>query len=245
MDSGYYAAYSGLLARNEALDSAASNLANANTNGFRAEREYFRGAIGGPEAADSQVNRVVNNFGVLGGNQIDLSQGSLVRTGNPLDVALQGNGFFAIRTAGGDRYTRDGSFLRSSNGTLTVRTGEPVLDAQRRPIKVPSGKLDISSTGALSVDGGLVAQLGVFAAPNTQLAPEGTNRYKLADAKATASAASDFSVQQGSLESSNEDVVGGSLHLMLVQRQAEMMQRALSLFNTNFDRVASEDLPKV
>jgi flagellar basal-body rod protein FlgF len=245
MDSGYYAAYSGLLARNEALDSAASNLANANTNGFRAEREYFRSAVAGPHAAESQVNGVVNDFGVLGGNQVDLSQGALVHTGNSLDVAIQGTGFFAIGTSAGDRYTRDGAFLRASNGSLTTHTGEPVLDVQRHPIKVPSGKLDISSTGAVSVDGGLVAQLGVFSAPSSQLIPEGTNRYKLAGASQIAKPASDFSVQQGSLEASNEDIVSGSLQLMLVQRQAEMMQRALSLFNTNFDKVASEDLPKV
>jgi flagellar basal-body rod protein FlgF len=245
MDSGYYAAYSGLLARNEALDSAASNLANANTNGFRAEREYFRSAVAGPHAAESQVNGVVNDFGVLGGNQVDLSQGALVHTGNSLDVAIQGTGFFAIRTSAGDRYTRDGAFLRASNGSLTTHTGEPVLDVQRHPIKVPSGKLDISRTGAVSVDGGLVAQLGVFSAPSSQLIPEGTNRYKLTGALQIAKPASDFSVQQGSLEASNEDIVSGSLQLMLVQRQAEMMQRALSLFNTNFDKVASEDLPKV
>ncbi len=245
MDSGYYAAYSGLLARNEALDSAASNLANANTNGFRAEREYFRNAVAGPHAAQSQVNGVVNDFGVLGGNQVDLSQGPLVHTGNPLDVALQGSGFFAIRTSVGDRYTRDGAFLRATNGSLTTLSGEPVLDAQRRPIKVPTGKVDISSSGALSVDGGLVAQLGVFHASSSQLVPEGADRYKLAEATQIAKPATGFSVQQGSLESSNEDIVSGSLQLMLVQRQAEMMQRALSLFNTNFDKVASEDLPKV
>ncbi|MGI8772487.1 MAG: flagellar hook-basal body protein [Acidobacteriaceae bacterium] len=245
MDSGYYAAYSGLLARNEALDSAASNLANANTNGFRAEREYFRSAVAGPHAAQSQVNGVVNDFGVLGGNQVDLSQGALVHTGNPLDVALQGSGFFAIRTAAGDRYTRDGALLRASNGSLTTHAGEPVLDVQRHPIKVPSGKLDISSSGVVSVDGGLVAQLGVFSASSSQWVPEGADRYKLADEKQIAKPASGFSVQQGSLEASNEDIVSGSLQLMLVQRQAEMMQRALSLFNTNFDKVASEDLPKV
>src|SRR5258707_13792890 len=97
MDSGLYAAYTGLMARTQALDTAANNVANAGTNGFRAQRDYFRAAlVNGP--ADSQVGRTVNAFGVLGGNQLDLGQGQLATTGNPLDLALQGQGFFAIQT---------------------------------------------------------------------------------------------------------------------------------------------------
>ena len=75
-----------------------SNLSNAGTKGFRAEREYFRNAIMGPDALNSQLNRTVNDFGVLGGNRLDLGQGPLVPTGNPLDLAIEGSGFFAIQT---------------------------------------------------------------------------------------------------------------------------------------------------
>ena len=95
MGSGFYAAFSGWLARSEALDAAASNLANAGTQGFRAEREYFRSALMGPGALGDQLDSTVNNFGVLGGNQLDLGQGVLTHTGNPLDVAIEGQGFFA------------------------------------------------------------------------------------------------------------------------------------------------------
>ena len=96
MDSGYYAAYSALLARTEALDAASSNLANANTNGYRAQREFFRDVIAGEGAADSQLNGAVNRYGVLGGDQVDLGQGALAKTGNSTDVAIQGQGFFAV-----------------------------------------------------------------------------------------------------------------------------------------------------
>ena len=70
----------------------------------------------------------VNRFGVLGGSSLDLSQGTVQPTGNPLDLALQGNGFFQIATAQGTRLTRDGSFQRSNDGTLTTQQGEAVQD---------------------------------------------------------------------------------------------------------------------
>lgn len=81
MDSGYYAAFSGWLARSQALDVAAGNLANAGTAGYRAERDYFRSAILGPDALNSQLNTTVNAFGVLGGSRLDLGQGALTPTG--------------------------------------------------------------------------------------------------------------------------------------------------------------------
>jgi len=97
MDSGYYAAMTGLVARTQALDTAAANLANAQTPGYRAEREYFRSVLLGPDALDSQLGRTVNNFGLLGGDRLDMGQGALTATGNPLDLAIEGKGSFRCR----------------------------------------------------------------------------------------------------------------------------------------------------
>ena len=244
MDSGYYAAYSALLARTEAMDAASSNLANANTSGYRAQREYFRDAVAGEGAADSQLNGAVNRYGVLGGDQIDLGQGALVKTGNATDVAIQGQGFFAVKTVHGERYTRDGSFQRSKDGMLVDSAGDAVLDAAHKPITMPNGTIAVGTDGAVSVDGGVVDQLGVFVAPATQLIPEGADEYRVNDAR-TLKPSHDYSIAQGELEGSNQNIVNGSLQLMLIQRQAEMMQKALSAFHNDFDRAASEDLPKV
>jgi len=244
MDSGYYAVYSGLLAHTQALDSAASNLANANTNGFRAQREFFRDALAGQGAGDSQLNGAVNRYGVLGGNQLDLGQGALIKTGSATDVAIQGQGFFAVQTALGERYTRDGSFQRTKDGTLIDSAGDPVLDTAHKAVRLPAGKLAIGTDGAISVDGAVAAQIGVFTAPATSLIPEGTNRYTVNDPAKVAPSRT-FSLEQGQLEGSNQDVISGSLQLVLIQRQAEMMQKALSLFHNDIDRTASEDLPKV
>jgi flagellar basal-body rod protein FlgF/flagellar basal-body rod protein FlgG len=251
MDSGLYAAYTGLLARTQALDTAANNLANAGTAGFRAQRDYFSGVLAGgidqdPETA-SQVGQSVNGFGVLGGNRLDLGQGDIKATGNPLDLALQGQGFFAIQTSRGVRYTRDGTFSRSPTGVLQTVQGEPVLDANQKPITIPTGTIYVAPDGNISVstaDGSMiVGRVGAFDFPKKSvLTAEGANRFSANGAKPTPASAL---IEQGSVEGANEDAVHGTMQLVLVQRQAEMMQKALSVFNNDFDKTASEDLPRV
>ncbi len=250
MDSGIYAAYTGLLARTQALDTAANNLANASTTGFRAERDFFRSILTDTitGAPGSQVGSAVNGFGVLGGNRLDMGQGQIAPTGNPLDLALNGAGFFAVQTAEGTRYTRDGSFTRSATGVLQTSLGEPVLDAAMKPITLPSGAVQVSSDGTVSVatpDGSsIVGQVGVFNFKDSAaLTAEGTNRFVAsADDPAVAVSAN---IQQGALEGANNDAVHGSMQLILVQRQAEMMQKALSAFDNNLDKTAAEELPRV
>jgi flagellar basal-body rod protein FlgF len=251
MDSGLYAAYTGLLARTQALDTAANNLANAGTTGFRAQRDYFSGVLAGgldqdPETA-SQVGQSVNGFGILGGNRLDLGQGEIKATGNPLDLALEGQGFFAIQTRNGVRYTRDGAFSRSSTGVLQTAQGESVLDADQKPIAIPTGAIYISPDGSISVsttDGSLiVGRVGAFDfADKSVLTAEGANRFSANAAKPIPANAT---VEQGSVEGANEDAIHGTMQLVLVQRQAEMMQKALSVFNSDFDKTATEDLPRV
>ena len=253
MDSGLYAAYTGLLARTQALDTAANNLANAGTTGFRAERDYFRGVLAGglsgtSDAAGlaqgSQVGNSVNGFGVLGGSTADFGQGPLTTTGNPLDLGLNGSGFFAIQTAHGVRYTRDGAFTRATSGELQTGAGEAVLDQAGKPIEMPTGSLEVGGDGTISVDGGVVGKVGVFDFANPEgLVLEGGSRF-LAPAGVTATAAN-AEVKQGAVEGANQDVVHGTMQLMRVQRQAEMMQKALSVFDTSFDKTAAEELGRV
>ncbi len=244
MDSGYYAAMAGLVARTQALDTAASNLANAQTPGYRAEREFFRSVLLGPDASDSQLGQAVNNFGLLGGDRLSMAQGALEETGNPLDLAIEGQGFFMVQTINGTRYTRDGSFHRAQNGQLVTQANEPVLSSTGQAILIPPGEVSVGADGVISEAGGVVAQLGVFSfPPGTELTPEGANRY-VAPRGVTGTTAKDASVHQGAIESANQDVVQGSLDLIVMQRQAEMMQRALTVFHTDFNKFATEDLPR-
>jgi flagellar basal-body rod protein FlgF/flagellar basal-body rod protein FlgG len=244
MQSGSYAAYAGLLARTQALDVAASNLSNSSTAGFRAGREYFRSAILGPDALNSQLGRTVNDFGVLGGDQLNLGEGAIRRTGNALDAAVEGPGFFAVQTTNGVRYTRDGSFHLSSSGQLVTDAGEPVLDQQLKPILLPPGEPTIGSDGAISIAGGTAATIGLWEfSSGAQLKAEGVNRYA-AVAGAAPTAAKNSTLLGGALEGSNEDVVTGTMNLVLMQRQTEMMQKALGLFHNEMDKSAAETLPK-
>ena len=245
MDSGYYAAMTGLVARTQALDTAASNLANAQTPGYRAEREYFRSVLLGADAANSQLGRTVNDYGLLGGDHLSSAQGPLQSTGNSLDLAIQGEGYFQIQTSNGIRFTRDGSFHRAQNGQLVTSAGEPVLSAAGKAIPVPPGEVSVGADGSLSVDGGTVATVGILAFPaGTELTPEGANRY-VAPVGVQPAASKTASIHQGAIESANQDVIQGSLDLIVMQREAEMMQKALTVFHTEFNKIATEDLPRV
>lgn len=115
----------------------------------------------------SAMNLAVNQYGVLGGTRLDLSQGTLERTGNDTDLALQGPGFFAVMAPGGVRYTRDGSFTLEKNGNLVTQHGDAVLSEQPngaiKPISLPlgGGKVTITPKGEISVNGALVAKLRI------------------------------------------------------------------------------------
>ena len=251
MDSGLYAAYTGLLSRTQALDTAANNLANAGTSGFRAEKDFFRGVMVdnlGGSTSDSQVGGTVNSYGVLGGSSLDFSQGVTTATGNPLDLALEGDGFFALQTPQGVRYTRQGGFTRSATGELQDGQGDAVLDTQKQPIVIPTGEISVAANGTVSVataaGSTVVGQVGVFSfADKSVLTADGTNRFNVPDG--TVPVAGAATVRQGAIEGSNEDAVQGTMQLVLVQRQAEMMQKALSVFYQEFDKTAAEELGKV
>jgi flagellar basal-body rod protein FlgF/flagellar basal-body rod protein FlgG len=245
MDSGYYAAVTGLEARTQALDLAATNLANASTPGYRAEQEYFRSVLLGPDAADSQLGQTVNNYGLLGGDRLNLAQGALQQTGNPLDLAIEGEGFFMVQTPNGPRFTRDGGFHRTAAGQLVTAAGDPVLSANGQLIPIPPGEVTVGADGSVSVAGGVVATVGVFTFPaGDQLTPEGVNRY-VGPAGVKPVLSKKAAIHQGEIETANQGLIPGTMKLILVQREAEMMQRALTVFHNDFNKIATEELPKV
>ena len=249
MNSGSYSAYAAFAARMDALDVVANNLANASTSGFKAQREFYRSfAAWLQPSLSTPINQAVNRFGVLGGSRLDLSQGTVEPTANDTDVALEGPGFFAVLTKNGVRYTRDGSFRLDKERNLVTDQGDPVLSQQagnrNQPVQIPSGKVSISPDGSISVDGALVAKLRIEDfSPETQLTQEG-NSYLNAPTGAGKPPVS-TTVQQGSLEKSNSDPIRTTVGLIDLQRTAQMMERALSIFHNEFNRTASQDLPKV
>ncbi len=244
MDSGFYSAFTGLAARMQSLDLLANNLANVNTAGYKAQKEFYRTFSASLNNRWlTPVNQAINNFGLMGGARVDLSAGALQTTGNDTDVALDGSGFFVVNTKAGLRYTRNGNFSLNTARQLVDSQGN-LLQGQDGPIQLPSGSLTISTDGTISVDGALVAQLKVIDfAPGTQLSPEGNTDFVVpAGAKALPATAL---VRQGMIESSNSDPITSAVSLIDLQRNAEMMQRALSIFNTDFNQTAVQELPRV
>jgi flagellar basal-body rod protein FlgF len=244
VDSGFYAACAGLRAQSQALEVSAHNLANVNTAGFRGQQTTFQSllAVASP-AVPTVLNLATNNFGVLEGSHLDLSAGNLQHTGNPLDLGIEGAGFFAIQTASGTRYTRNGSFRVASGGELVTAAGDPVLGDQG-VIRVPAGAISVSADGTLSVNGAAAGNIRLVEfAPGARLTSEGGTLVAAPDG--SAQPAKQTSVQQGTLESSNVNAITSVMTLIGVQRHAEMLQRALSLFDSEFNRIAASEIPRV
>jgi flagellar basal-body rod protein FlgF len=243
MDSGLYAACTALVSRTQALDTIANNLANASTVGFRAERNVFSSVLASKNSESGPLNNAINQFGILGGTTLDQSQGALQKTGNDLDLAIEGPGYFVVQTANGPRYTRNGSFQVSSRGQLVTDSGDAVM-GQGGVITMLPGPVSISSDGTISSAGAVSGKLRVVEFPaGTQLSSAGGSYYSAPANSAKAAVGSD--VRQGMLESSNVNPVSAMVELVTAQRQAEMMQRALSMFNSEIDKTATQDLPKV
>lgn len=241
MDSGYYAACTALISRTQALDTVANNLANTATNGFRAEHNMFHSVLA--SAGGSALNQAVNNYGVLGDTRFDFSQGNLERTGNDTDLAIEGSGFFVVQTPTGVVYTRSGNFQVSAQGQLITAQGDPVM-GDKGIVNVMGGKLSISPDGTISVNGAVAGRLKIVEfPPDTPLESLGKTYYGAA--RGTATAATKSNVRQGMLESSNVNPVASVVDLIMVQRAAEMMQRALTMFHTDINKVATQDLPRV
>ena len=246
MDSGFYAACTALMARSQALDLVANNLANVSTPGFRGQQDVFRSLL----ASSSQypmsgLNQAVNNYSVLGDSHLDLTQGNLEKTGNDLDLAIQGSGYFVVQTSAGQVYTRNGNFHVSPKGKLVTAQGDFVMGVGTTgPIDIVGGPVTISPDGTISVNGAVAGQIKVVDFPaGTALQSVGTTYYSAPPKSETP--ATNASVQQGSLEASNVNPVTTAVELVTVQRYAELMQRALSMFHSDMNQTAAQDLPRV
>jgi len=244
MDSGYYAACTGLVSRTQELDTIANNLANASTVGYRAERNVFSSILADAgNAGNSPLSRAMNNFGILSGTSLDQTQGALQKTGNELDMAIEGPGYFVVQTASGPMYTRNGAFQVSAKGQLVTSSGDAVM-GDRGVINMMPGPVSVSADGTISSNGAVTGKLRVVEFPSsTKLSSQG-NSYYSAPAN-TAAQATGSDVRQGMLESSNVNPIVAVVELVTAQRTAEMMQRALSMFNSEIDKTATQDLPKV
>jgi flagellar basal-body rod protein FlgF/flagellar basal-body rod protein FlgG len=244
MSSGYYAACTGLVSRTEALDTIANNLANTSTTGFRASHNIFSSLLATADNSSlSALNQDANDYGVLSGTRLDTSQGALVPTGNDLDIAMEGPGYFAVQTALGPVYTRGGNFRVSPQGQLITAAGDPVL-GDNGPITIVGTPVSISTDGTISANGAISGRLRVVEFPSNVAVQSAGGTYYTAP-KGSAVPATSSQVRQGMLENSNVNPITSVVELITAQRDVETMRRVLTMFSTEMDKTASQDLPRV
>jgi len=243
MDPLTISAASGLRSRMESLDMLANNIANASTSGYKADREFYslyaapeaEGPISGPDTLP-----------VIERPWTDLSQGEVRSTGNPLDLALQGNGFFSVNGPGGPMYTRAGSFHLSSASQLVTVEGYPVRGEDGNPITLSSATaLEVWPDGTVHQDGQTAGQIAVvdFANP-ASLGKIGHSYFRPAEGSAPPVPATGYEVQQGSLEGSNASGAEAAVRLLSVMRQFEMLLKAAAL-DSEMNRKAVDEVARV
>jgi len=233
-------AASGLRSRMESLDLLANNVANAATGGYKADREFYSLYVA-PEAASDDFATMP----VIERPWVDHAQGTLHSTGNPLDLALSGSGFFAVNGPGGPLYTRNGNFRLAGDGRLVTGDGYAVRDQQGKPLTI-AGKLpvEVANDGTLTQDGNVIGKLELVDFGSTAgLSKQGANYFRLTD-PTQKPAAAPATVEQGSLEASNTGSAESAVRLVNVMRQFEMLQRAVSL-GAEMNRKAVEEVAKV
>ncbi len=217
MDSSMYVALSAQVALERRLDTIAQNVANLATAGYRAEEMKFDTVL-------ANTGKDQTAFVSEGGSYLSRQSGPLDKTDNPLDVAVQGDAWFAINTPGGVAYTRDGRLQMQSDGSLTTLGGHPILDVGRAPLSVDpaAGQPIITRDGMITQDGHQLGAIGLFMIdPATPL-----ERYENSAVipKGAANEVLDFAtngVVQGFVEGSNVQPVMEISRLITVTRAFE------------------------
>jgi flagellar basal-body rod protein FlgF len=204
---------------------AAHNLANSETTGFKAERVFAR---------------IIGDAVPVADTMTDLSAGVLTPTGEPLDLALAGQGFFVVGTANGERLSRGGSFSLDAEGRIVDARGQPLL-GEGGEIVVPAGAIEIDHRGTVRVDGRAVALLRVETIPAGIRLEHEEGTLFLPDPAREEQPPEERQVRQGHLEASNVSTVGSLVDLISIQRNYAAVQRAVTTLD-DIRRTISNDL---
>lgn len=235
MAGGYYTALSGMQARQEALDRIASDIANASTTGYKTERA---GTVQADRPSFSQALQSAVDV-VNGEARVDMRAGSLTSTGRSMDLSIEGNGFFVVDTAQGARYTRNGHFARSSDGTLVNDEGDTVQGASG-PIKIGPGDVAIEPDGSVKSNGATVGTLKVVKfADDAKLEREGGSRFRTT---ATPEPVAAPTVVAGALEQSNVSVMERIAEMTEVSRSYQSLMKAITVLVNDVDKGAISEL---
>lgn len=240
MNSGMYSALSGSIAAMKRLDVISNNLANVNTPGFKKDKMLFESMLNGnvnPPAVPqgSTADPILQKDSIF----IDYGAGSVTQTGNTLDMAIDGDGFFVVNTPNGPAYTRQGNFRISSDGTLVTSDGYPVM-GDGGPLTIPGGSVDVSSSGLITVDSLPSGTLNVVDFPKPyKLTKVGSALFVPTDPQNKPQAAT-ASVSQGHLEGSNVETITEMVQMIETNRYFDSCQRVIRGFDDMASKAANE-----
>jgi flagellar basal-body rod protein FlgF len=244
MDPLTISAASGLRSRMESLEMLANNLANTATAGYKKDAEsyslYVADAV---VASGADADPVTASLPVIQRNWTDFSPGLLEATGNPLDMALTGEGFFTLQGPNGPLYTRAGHFHVTGNGTLTSSEGYPVMLDDGTPLQVDAlHPVEVSSSGEVTQNGQTLGQLALVKFPSAgSLAKAAGTNYTT---EQTPEAADGAAVLQGNIEGSNVSSPESAVRLIDIMRQFEMLTKAVQL-NADMNSKATSEVARV
>ena len=233
MDNAIMIGLSRQMTLRRSMDVVANNIANANTAGFKVESLLLENTPARTaEHADGPSDvQYVNTWGM----GRDFSQGELEYTDRALDMAIDGDGFFAVETAAGEQYTRDGRFHTDADGQLVTADGSPVLDGDTRaPIFLdPNARSTaIAEDGVITQDGVQAGRIGVFEIANrAEMSKQGNGRYTVPESDDPADeplAMLNPSVRQGFVESSNVQSITELTDMMTIMRSYQSVSKFLS-----------------
>ena len=229
MDNALYVGLSRQMVLKREMDIVANNIANADTNGFKVE-SLLTTETPGPPAFTLEGPKPIK-FVAANGVARDFGQGALRRTDAPLDMAVEGKGFFKVTTKDGDRFTRDGHFRMDDQGRLVTQAGDPVTDDGGGEITIDpqkGGEITVSEDGIVSQGSERVAKIGVYQFANLgALDKAGGNLYQNASNQQP-TAATDAKVRQGMLEGSNVNSIIEITRMIEVSRAYEQVTQMMS-----------------
>ena len=244
MDNALYVAMSRQAILRREMDVVANNIANVDTAGFKVESlisETKSEPLGGKASGGRNVQYVLDR-----GLSRDFGQGAMNGTGAPLDVAIEGDGFFQINTDAGERYTRDGRFTLDPTGRLVTGGGHAVGGEGGAEILIDpkDGPVTIARDGTISQGEARIGKLGVVRfASLSGLSKQGDGLYRN-DANVAAQAAPDAVLHQGSFEGSNVNAVLEVTRMIEVTREYEKISKLMDQ-TSDLDRRSIERLGRV
>jgi flagellar basal-body rod protein FlgG len=243
MNSGIYGAISGSLAMMNQLDVLANNLANVNTPGFKKDTISFE-AVMAASALQGSDGSADTPALATGSYSIDFSAGSVKVTDNTFDIALDGDGFFAINTPQGKAYTRQGNFKMDANSKLVTADGYEVLGGGA-PIIINGGSVSFDAKGKIFVEGQAAGSIDVLDFPKPyDLRKIGSALFMPNDPDAIPQATKDTVVRQGYLEGSNVNSLEEMVRMIETTRSSETCQRMIQSYDQLTGK-AVNDLGKV